>query len=33
METVYDILSKEHKTVFGLFEETMGAGSKKLFLE
>jgi hypothetical protein len=33
METIYDILSKEHNPVPGMFEETTGAGSKKFFLE
>ncbi len=28
METIYDILSKEHKIVLGMFEEAMDTGSK-----
>jgi len=28
METIYDILSKEHQIVFGMFEEAMNKGSK-----
>jgi hypothetical protein len=28
METIYDILSKEHQIVLGMFEEAMDTGSK-----
>lgn len=29
METIYEILSKEHKLVLGMFDEAMGGGSKE----
>lgn len=29
METIYDVLSKEHKLVLDMFEEAMGNGSKE----
>ena len=28
METIYDILSKEHQVILGMFEEAMNTGSK-----
>ena len=33
METIYDILSKEHDQVLDLFEETISDGSKETFLK
>lgn len=30
METIYDILSQEHKLVLSMFEEAMGSGSKEV---
>lgn len=30
METIYDVLSKEHKLVLDMFEEAMGSGSKEV---
>jgi hypothetical protein len=32
MESIYDILSKEHKLVLGMFEEAMASGSKEALL-
>jgi hypothetical protein len=33
METIYDILSKEHDQVLDLFEEAISDGSKETFLK